>query len=538
MFSKMLFVSMVTSSLLFGVLISNKEVNNSLSTISLASCDTYHCIESIENIIKNENYYIKESGKYYLVSLVNIKDEDSLKTLEERYIKTFPDLIVKKKNYNNNKPIKETIKKEPTKKDIFLENYTKALELYKVKEYQKSNELLNILFQDNLNDPNINFYIGRTAYELQKYHEAIIAYERVLFEQPDSIRTKFELARTHLAAKAFNESKQLFLELSINEKVPNETKQLINKYLIVIDKNIQKHFLNGVLLFGVNYDSNVNNKANDDIFNNIYIPAFDTYIDMNNSTPDNSDWAHQEVVILNHKYKYNDTTTLKNDLMLFTKTMNNKKNSSKDIDMVSYTFAVNKLYPNTLSVDYGVFTDALWIDDKSNLKTYGIFPKFKYPINPKLNSSGHFKYQIKRNQTDSNQDSKYMELNYALQYKYLPVLIPSVTTTYTKEKKEQGILTSIDKQSLNLKLSATYMYQPNLSIVPTLSRKDTKYSDTDASYLVKQKDTEYKFGIMNTYIYSPLWLFQAGFDYTNNNSNITSSEYNKHTISFNIIRPF
>lgn len=487
------------------------KVDKTQKIINIQDCKTYTCIEEFDKRMVGKKYTSNfKDGKFELFIIKRKKTTESfLPTTQSK-----------------------------TNKEKVLDKYTKALNFYKQKEYKKSNELLNELFQTNLNDKNINFYLGRTAFELKNYHDAIIAYERVLFEDPDNIRTNFELGRSHIASKAFNEAKPIFTALQKNPKTPENIKPFIAKFLILIDKHTQKYFFNGVLLFGINYDSNVNNKADDEIFNNVYIPAFNTYIDMNNTTTKDSDWAHQEVVILNHKYKQSDTRILKNDIMLFSKSMNKSRNSTKDIKLASYTFSLNELYSNKLSIDYALFTDALWIDDKSNLKSYGLFPKFKFPINKKLNSSGHIKYQIKNNQTNSNQDSNYLELNYALKYKYLNNLIPSVVTVYSQEKKEQSVLTSIDKKSINFKLSTTYMLKPNISIVPLVSYKYTNYDDEDTSYLVKRKDTEYKFGLMNTYIYSPKFLFQAGVDYTNNNSNIESNEYSKYTFTFNLIRPF
>ena len=431
--------------------------------------------------------------------------------------------------------LSEDMPKEDQKKEI-ISQYTEALNLYKIKQYQKAYELFNILFEKNLDNVNINFYLGRSAFELKKYHESIIAFERVLFSNPDSPGAKLEIAKAYYMSGDFNEAKRYFEEIYKDEKTPENVKEGVGKYLAAIEKNRKKHFLNGVLLAGINYDSNVNTRSDYDIYSIPSLPA-----PVTNTVADEQDFAHQEVLILNHKYKKSAGTIYKNDFMFFTKTMNNHKNSAKDIDMVSFTPAINHIYKNGLSIDYALFADALWVDDKSNLRTYGLIPRFTYILDKTTITSGYFKYQIKKNQPESLKinDSKYIELNNIWQFIYTKGISYGGAFTYTRERQDSTQANNtIDKESFMLKANSTYMIGNKFSLAPVFSYKYTKYDKDDFLYNVKRSDDEYKFALMGTYIYSPKWLFQLGGDYTKNDSNIPANEYNKHTFTFNIIRPF
>lgn len=426
------------------------------------------------------------------------------------------------------------IKKEDQKETII--QYKEALSLYKLKQYQKAYELFNILFENNLDDVNINFYLGRSAFELKNYHESIIAFERVLFSKPESTRTKLELAKAYFMSRKFRDAKKYFEESLKDPNLPENIKVGVNKYLEIIDNNTQKNFFSGVFLAGINYDSNVNNRSDYDLYNIPNLPNPAT-----NTVEDEGDFAHQEVLILNHKYKKTDNTIFKNDFMVFSKTMNNHKNSAKDIDMISYTPTINHIYKNGLSVDYSIFADALWLDDISNLRTYGVMPKFTYILNKSVITNGYVKYQIKRNQVESSKinDSKYLELNNAWQFISKSGVSYGISFTFSKEQqKNEQANNTIDKDEYTLKTNSTYMIGKKISLAPTLSYKYAKYDHEDFLYKVKRSDDEYKASLTATYVYSPKWLFQLGGDYTKYRSNIQANEYSKHTFTFNLIRPF
>jgi len=420
---------------------------------------------------------------------------------------------------------------EALSKKEMLSQYTKALKLYKQKKYQEAYTNFNALFETNLDDVNINFYLGRSAFALKKYDDAIVAFDRVLFSNPDSTRTKLEIARAYFMSKQYGEAKKYFIEVKNDPKAPQKIKEVVSKFLASIDKNTKKNFLNGVVLFGLNYDANVKNT-----------PKM-----LNNTTPNTdptfSDVAHQEVLILNHKYNMGDTKVLKNDLMLFKKEFNDKAITDQNVKLISYTPAYNKTYKNGLIVDYAIFGDMLWLDDEKNMKSYGIFPKLTYPINKKLIVQAHLKGQKKlyEKATDKRKNSLYFELSLGSKYLYTSTTTFGATVVATQERKidDNQVGIDVDKNSYQVKFNSTYLFAKKYSLAPSISLKTTLHKDQNPlNNNQRQKDNEYKFALMGTYIYSPQWLFQLGVDYTKVISNLEASQYHKHTFTFNVIRPF
>lgn len=414
------------------------------------------------------------------------------------------------KNKNDSHKVDESVQSE----------YADALNQYKVKQYQKAYESFNVLFQKNLEDANVNFYLGRSAFELKKYSEAVLAFERVLFSKPDSSRAKLELARAYFMSRNFQEAKKFFLEVKADTKVPKNVIVSIDKYLQMIDDNTQKHFINGALVIGVNYDNNVANGLPEE------------YVTLNNKK---RDWSHQEILLLNHKYNIDNNLIWKNDFMVFSKTMNNNKNSSLDTKLISYTPAFNKVYDNALSVDYGLFVDALWIDDKSNLRTHGLLTKYTLVHNTELVSNGYLKYQTKRhqlNQTKAN-DSRYIELGTGFTYKDAQTMMYGMNLIYANEKQfNHTANNTIDKQSLNIKANILHTLTSNFTLSPSISYK---YSDYQA---IDRSDNEYKLALTGTYSHSSTLLFQVVVDDTRVYSNSNNDEYKKNTFTFNLIKAF
>lgn len=530
MYRSVLVVTSLSISLL-GKYIEPIDVDKELGMISLPLCSNYPCVANIEQKIQAEQYTIKEKDGQFLIQIVNIKDKKQFELLKAKYQKeyTFGQTQEPKKVQA---PVIASIPKEYENKKI-LEDYTQALTLYKQKKYQDSYIILNNLFEQNLDDANINFYLGRSAFEMKKYHDAIIAFERILFSNPESSRTKLELARAYFITKQYGEAKKRFLEVQEDTNVPQNIRDAVAKFLLAIENSTKKHFLNGIVLFGLNYDSNVKNTA---------LPH-NLGTTLSSTNEEISDWAHQEVAIINHKYLIDETSSFKNDILLFAKTMNNHKNSDNDIKMISYTPTLNILYEKGLSIDYSIFTDALWIDDKSYLRTYGIMPKFTYTLKKDLIYDGYLKLQDKNFQKpdDAAKDSRYLELQGGAKYLFDKTATYSGSFTYAQERKDSGAQTDVDKDSYSIKLSATYLASQKISLAPSLSYKNTYYKEkstfANQSY-DNRKDNEYKIALMSTYVYSEQWLYQLSGDYMKNRSNNDANSYNKNTFTFNLIRLF
>lgn len=434
----------------------------------------------------------------------------------------------------------EEVTKQKTEK--ILEEYKNALLLYKEKKFQEAYNELNILFQSNLDDANINFYLGRTAFELEKYDEAIIAYERVLFSKPENTRAKLELGRAFFMTKQYSEAKKYFLEVRQDPNTPTNIKITLEKFLDVINEQnqqystIKKHLLSGIVLFGLNYDSNVQNTADAHV---------NKYTGLNYLEQKIKDIAHQEVIIVNHRYNLDEQSAIKNDFLIYSKEFHDDKITDENVKFLSYTPTYSQVLASSkVLVDYSLFLDRLWVESDTYMYSYGIFPKLTYPIQNNFFLESSLKLQKKRytQALDKSKNSVVKEISFGSKYLYSANTLFGLKCVFSSEretddKNSQRI--DINKNIYELQANAIYSINKDFTLNPFFSLKSTHYKDPNSfNNNEKQKDKEYKFGFLSTYTYSPKWLFQFGGDYTKVDSNLQVSEYNKHTLTFNIIRPF
>lgn len=423
----------------------------------------------------------------------------------------------------------------------FIQKYKQALELFKNKDYPPALALFEELFEIKSNNLNINFYLGRTAYETQQYDVALRAYERFLFEEPDNPRVKIELSKTYIIIKVYKEAKKLLLEVKNDPTVPLETLNQVDIYLKIIDENIKKYSLSGMIMGGINYDSNINNRS----FNTYFTTSI--LDDIPNSTEDKSAWGHQEIGMINYNYKISDTSLLKNNFMILNKNyFNGEYNKSKKVLFLSYSPSLNITYTPKLDIDYGLYFDKLRYAGEDFVKSFAFIPKINYIYNDAAKITTSFKYQIKDNYAQTSVDqvgnARFLQLHSALTYKISKStsIIPSLT--FENEKKLSGgeDKLDVDYDGIEFGIASKYLYTKKMILQPSIYYKHSQYNETNPSTTDGGKELKktLSLALSATYVHSPLWIFQSGINYTKQHSNVQANEYNKHTFGINIIRTF
>ena len=105
------------------------------------------------------------------------------------------------------------------------ESYTTAMKYYEKHDYQKSYNILSQLYLDALDDSQLNFFLGRSAYEIGDLAMAIGAYEGVSMLDPNNVRNQLELARTQYYAGLISEAQVGFSEISKNPLLPENVRK-------------------------------------------------------------------------------------------------------------------------------------------------------------------------------------------------------------------------------------------------------------------------------------------------------------------------
>lgn len=136
--------------------------------------------------------------------------------------------------------------------------YGEAMAVYNAKQYEKAYGAFKDLFFEDMSDPKVNFYLGRSAYESGKYNDAVAAYERVLISNPDHMKARVELARTYFVMRLYEQSEIEFTTILL-QPIPEGVRKTISDYMKKIEDAKEKHMLNGMFTLIAQDDSNINN---------------------------------------------------------------------------------------------------------------------------------------------------------------------------------------------------------------------------------------------------------------------------------------
>jgi tetratricopeptide (TPR) repeat protein len=164
---------------------------------------------------------------------------------------------------------------------IFETKYNRALELFQKEAFLKAFTAFKELFWVNLEHIDVNFYLGRSAFELDDYDTAIASYERILILDPNHMRTRLEMARTYFKLEMYEQA-QVEFDKVLLLPIPEQVRENINYYISYIEQNRKRSFLNVLVGVGQLSDDNVNN-------GNEYLPeSVRSFSDGNSSVVDNS----------------------------------------------------------------------------------------------------------------------------------------------------------------------------------------------------------------------------------------------------------
>ena len=114
-------------------------------------------------------------------------------------------------------------------------------------------------------DPEFDFYFGLAAIEVGRYPDAIFAFERVVFAQPDQLRVRLELARAHFLAGNYPAA-QVEFQRVLDTNPPAGVRSNIERFLrqIQIAQRSQQRELGGWIDTRLGMDSNINSATDAD----------------------------------------------------------------------------------------------------------------------------------------------------------------------------------------------------------------------------------------------------------------------------------
>lgn len=404
--------------------------------------------------------------------------------------------------------------------------YSEAINAYNKKDYKSAYKYFYRYTKEKALDKRANFFYARSAYETAHYDIALGSYEKILLQEPDNLRVKLEIAQCYFRLNKFDKAKEQFNEV-LKHDIPQNVRENIKAGIASIDKKNKKNFFQAALVFGLLYDSNIDNNADAEDYS-IYVDGLGT-LDLSNDGKKRNDKASQLIGVLNHTYKFDSNKAIENRFTAFTQ--NYSKHAGKDISVISIESApayYTRDYKAALAFGY----DHVQLGHKDYLKNYSVTARLNKKINDTLNYQGYFKLNKKDFAKEDNKDknSYTAELFNSLSCQSKDYGINTLSLTLGKDDSRQGSRTDVNKNYYTLSASNSYSISKTLILNSSLSYKEMGYKDEDINFLSKREDINivYSIGILKSINKN----ISAGtnIQYIDNQSNHEPFEYDKYLV--------
>ena len=123
-----------------------------------------------------------------------------------------------------------------TTNDLELVNLDPAKDFFYKKDYVNAYTHFNNLFLNNLENPEINYYLAKSAIKLEKYGLANAAFDRILINDPTNHIIRFEQAKLFYIVK--NKEMAIYnIKELLEENISDNLRKEINSYLDIIKNN-------------------------------------------------------------------------------------------------------------------------------------------------------------------------------------------------------------------------------------------------------------------------------------------------------------
>jgi tetratricopeptide (TPR) repeat protein len=420
-------------------------------------------------------------------------------------------------------------------KKAYEQNFNQAVLLFNKADYNGAYKIFNQLFEENPSDARVNFYLGRAALETKQYEEALMAFERVLIVEPTHIRSRMEMARAYFELKEFD-SADLEFDKVLESDIPKKVRDQIMGYKSAIDAAKKKHFINGYIMAGIGWDSNINNGIGTKDYT---IPALGASVP---GEAPKSDYYHTQVFGLNHFWNLSgikDGFFWQDGFTTYFQTYRqNIANNARYFGVTTGPGHRGKDYE--ISLVFGA-DKLIYGPSFPYMQTLSVSPKGSYKLSETLILEGSFTLKNKFYMYErGNRDSLYEELYMGFR-KLVPSMGSMVSIGFTGGrdlKKRQPANTDV---SNNIQKYSVSLYQPiiaGVDMTAGVSATKTSYTDTDMAFFRKESDfaSNYSLGLIKTINKSS--MLNLSTTYSNNKSNIENKVYSKKGASLSYVYNF
>ncbi len=449
------------------------------------------------NKFKTKDTYVHKLKKYYSVlSKPFIKKEDAIKALN-KWKKKYKDayiieLFEVKKRAKDNKKDKKKVSiayKQPTT----------------LKFSKKQHEIKKIV--DNKKYKLDDFAIGIKKYNEGNYEEALMAFDRVLINDPNNQRAKLEYAKTLFMLGFYNDAQKIFIEV-LKTSPPSNVIENIEFFLTEIENRKKRNFFFGSVALGGVYDDNINN--------NTFLETT-SYADFNLSNDTNKTKKFYQTfeLALSHIYVAK-LFKISNTFFSY-----NEFGYDDRINYIDFRSHLLKSFTKT-RFSFGFNANKVYLGGDNNSYSLALNSLVDFTISKNLISTIKFGFE-KYNHEDINKSSDIAMAQIGFRYKYFHSFI-----NYKKYSKQNGDRFDISKDEVTSFLGISYILFKNVITNFHYYFISSQYTDLDPGFGFKRKDEKHRGVFSLRYYFLKNFSSEFSYNYITNRSNINAYTYNKN----------
>lgn len=412
----------------------------------------------------------------------------------------------------------------------FQQRFDEAFGFYTAGNFQKAYELFDSLWEASAEDPEVNFYLGRSALELKRYDDAGIAFDRVLMVNPNHDRTRLEMARLYFETQQY-EAAQRELDGITSEKLPQNVQDMVTSMRRSLGTHESPHSVRGALMLALDYDTNIANDVGRGITQNVFTSINDR----------RKSAGLAEILLFNHAYDMGEKGGWRweSTFLGYNKNLNNHS----DRDLLIFTLGSGPTYTfDSYKLSFLASYDKVHLGAEDYLGTAGFGINLKKILSPSLLIEGDI--STKRTlYADAASTSDFDAMIYSLGMRQSfdnGGLLLSAYLSYKddSERDNAAVQYGVSKAEWACRLEASKEITKGLRGSVAYTYKDIAYDEYDTLLLVDRSDKEHYYSLGLTYAIDKDSSISLNHSYTDHNSNNALGEYTKNVTSLAYIRNF
>jgi len=361
--------------------------------------------------------------------------------------------------------------------------------------------------------------LGVAYYKTHKYEQALIIFDRLLINNPNSKRVRLEYARTLYALKMYKESKKEFLYV-LNKNPPDIVKKNIKYFIKKIDKKRKTNFFQGRISIGVTNDSNIANKTFIDT------TQYGNFL-LTNDINERKDRYTTISVSLTHIKK------LENSRWISSLYLSNDFLHDKSEDKVSiHNFSTRYIVPlYGLRASFPLSLTNIYIDGEKYSQNLSVEPTISKRLTKTKSISLSYIYQKNKNNQDSDKNTISRGANTRFSW-MINKFSNSLGISMIKYQREQGTRLDVGKKQQSFDFSTSHpLFETNFLSFFYRHQKDI-YTHKDPVLQYHRTDKKDNLNLSFNQHITNRNSFKVSFSKSKNSSNINSYSYKKDIFSF------